>query len=167
MHALVWKLSSPDETAVSPTPDASSVGAMDGPQQWTGEEGAAPREPIPDREPVPAIPKRSRTAARVTWLVLHAVGLGLLALSGGWPAWRSHACDAFVLLLALLLALYAASSFVDPGYVPCGDEAGGEPPPALQESLLAVPHCTHCRARQVERTKVRAPVPRALPAPSL
>ena len=106
----------------------------------------------------PTVPAASRVSPRVTWIVLHLTGLGLLRLSGGWPAWPEHeplpGFHPFELLLLLTLLFYAAASFTDPGYLPIGaDSASAAERGALQEALLALPECEHCKARQGPRAK--------------
>lgn len=104
---------------------------------------------LPLLSPLPPQPK-SPWGPRTTWLLLHVAGLALLWAAHAWP-WHS---DAFVTVIGAVVALYAAASFMDPGFIdaePDGERTRRE---QMEQSFIELPTCTHCNAPQPERAKV-------------
>jgi palmitoyltransferase len=109
--------------------------------------------------PTPTAPApASRACPRITWFMLHAVGLGLLRLSGTWNSWSRAPGTVVETLTALTVLLYTATSFADPGFLTTDEAAppGDTNVPgrsARTMPLLELPQCVHCNAYQVARAK--------------
>ena len=96
----------------------------------------------------------SRLCPRLTWTGLHTTGLGLLFFSGAWSPLEYEDNVEFLFIDVIVLCTvccYAASSLMDPGYLPIPDATKSSA--ALSNPLLDLPPCTHCKAQQVPRAK--------------
>ena len=128
-----------------------------------------PLQPLPPLPPLPRLEPAGKLCPRVTWTVLHTIGLGLLWLSGRWQPLDGHwslpldgpsiGTNLIDKLLLLTLLLYVLSATSDPGYVlpendemPANDVERRRPQP-LDRPLIQLPQCPHCTARQPARTK--------------
>ena len=121
---------------------------------------------VPSSAVMPPLPpattnKSDILCPRLTWAILHTVGVGLLYLAGGWHFPCMLPLDAVTVLVLLTTILYIAAAMVDPGYLPRGSSDGksssgggsGTSRGPLSTPLLDHPQCMHCLAHQVLRAK--------------
>ena len=93
--------------------------------------------PPPPHTPTPTF------CPRLTWTLLHAIGLGLLWAAGAWtPLSPPYILD---VLAAATLCLYAAASLTNPGYIERGEAAEKSLMTSTAANpLLDLPQCMHC-----------------------
>jgi len=108
-----------------------------------------------DLPSLPAPRPQRKWQPRLVWVSLHAGGIGLLLLSGGWPSQTSIAA-VYSAVITLTALLYAAASFRDPGYAETAAKTAARlasPSDDFQEALLDQAYCVHCHAELRARTK--------------
>ena len=84
-------------------------------------------------------PAASLWPPRALWLGLHAAALGMLGLSGGWPASGTAWSWVHTILLSLTVALYASASLRDPGYADLSPDPDASSQQALHFELGSSP----------------------------